>query len=178
MKPRLLLSIFMIVVVIMFVVGSCATSKKTVSQTDLVETLSGTWVNHDNPVVRERYKDGFFHFQKVIRSTHKGVDYYDAEVEYYHAVEDSDFAGHAQYTIKDSWVDRRGNTYCQVFIQFYTGSRVYALWKLDNTQNVFEENYYYWAPDEYPSKIIKHDVIEDNRYPTGNLYYNIFYRQE
>ena len=171
MKVKSIILICTFLLIILIQLGSCATKQMAISHENAVESFSGTWVNHDNPIVRKRGDIEFFHFQKKEISL--------TDVKFYHSAEDSDFYGHAKYTVVNSWVDRIGNTYCQTNLDFFTGSRMYALWKLDKSKNVFEESFYYQGAEEYPTRIITHDVIEEDIYsPTGNLYYNIFYRQE
>ena len=48
MKTRALISILIFVIVVLIIVGSCATGKKaSVTERDLFKELSGTWVNTD-----------------------------------------------------------------------------------------------------------------------------------
>lgn len=130
-----------------------------------------TWVNYDNPIVSDRSDIDFYHYQKLELTSGSGFLLYRS-ANYPKPL------NWGKYTVIKSWVDRKGNTYCQAMLQFITASRIYALWRLDESNTVFEENFYYGGFEQYPAKIVTHYIIEDDILtPTGTLYYNIFYRQ-
>jgi hypothetical protein len=173
MKTRtfIFMSIFLLAVTFLF----AEDVKKEISDEEAVEMLSGTWINPDNPSSASIDKLQA-HFQKLVLTENKVF-------ECYHSVDDTLDFSRGHYTVINSWVDRKGNTYCQAKWLFVTGSMIYALYKLDDSNTVLEQNFYYtrsiWDEEKYPTEIITHDVIvEDNSFWSyDNRYYNIFYRQ-
>ena len=94
--------------------------------------MSGTYVD-----LTQNAKDSadFFHFQKFVFTSEKNFSCY-------HSVDDMLPFGPGKYTVINSWVDRKGNTYCKAKCQILSGSRLYALWKLNVSNTVLEQNYY------------------------------------
>jgi hypothetical protein len=166
----------------MAIVGGCATTKETISHEEAFEMFNGTWVNLDNPATYSGYGDptkseeeqaAWFHFQKFVLTT-------NGLFECYHAADDPISFAPGKYTVKESWVDRKGNIYSQIMCQLRSGSRLYMLLKLDETNTVLEHNFYYGGQYKYPDKIVKHDVYadDDNTTTEVSMYYNIYYRNE
>jgi hypothetical protein len=170
------------VLIVLLISGGCATTKKAISHEEAVEIFSGTWVNLDNPITYSDYGDptkseeeqaAWFHFQKFVLTT-------NGLFECYHAADDPVSFAPGKYTMKESWVDSKGNTYCQIMCQLRSGSRLYMLIKLEETNRVMEQNFFYGGQYKYPEKIVRHDIYVDDDYTTTemSMYYNIFYRQE
>ena len=136
----------------------------------LKHTFTGTWVSHDNPMsgtyvdLTQNAKDSadFFHFQKFVFTSEKNFSCY-------HSVDDMLPFGPGKYTVINSWVDRKGNTYCKAKCQILSGSRLHAFWKLNVSNTVLEQNFYYGGDEKYPTKIIKHDDIEDDYSSTTGI---------
>ncbi|MHA2172948.1 MAG: hypothetical protein ACXAB7_24055 [Candidatus Kariarchaeaceae archaeon] len=129
MKTRTFVSILLFVLAVLIVAGSCATTKEAISHEEAIQIFSGTWVNLDNPVDYTSYADpsksieeqaANFHFQKFVLTT-------NGLFGCYHAVDDPFPFGPGKYTVKDSWVDRKGNTYAQIMCEVRSGSRLYML---------------------------------------------------
>jgi len=178
MKTRTFVVVLILVLAVLVIIDGCATSKKAISHEDVVEMFSGTWANLDNPTMgtyanltQDATEMDWFHNQKFVLTLNK-------EFRLYHSVDDVMTFMSGKYTVINSWEDRKGNIYCQAMCKAYTGSKFYALWKIDESNTVLEQNFYYGGSGKYPTNIITHDVIEDDLSKTdGRLYYNIYYRQ-
>ncbi|HUT65975.1 MAG TPA: hypothetical protein VMZ05_07475 [Spirochaetota bacterium] len=179
MKTRTLPSILILVLTALICVGSCATKRIAVSHEDVIQKLDGTWINPDNPV-GGTYVDltqdatdtaDFFHFQKFVLTS-------DNEWYFYQSLNDPMAFASGPYTIMDSWSDRKGNVYCQIFLDRRSMSKCFTLLKINKSGTVLEQSYYYGGNNKYPEKIIPHDIIVDDfRSSDVSMYYNIFYRQ-
>ena len=126
MKTRKLVSILIFVLAVQFIAVSCATMKKAISHEDTIKKFSGTWVNLDNPVTYTGYADPtkikeeqaeWYHFQKFVLTT-------DSLFECYHSADDLIPFCPGKYTVKESWVDRKSNTYCLCITISFTASRM------------------------------------------------------
>jgi hypothetical protein len=181
MKVRTFISILILVSGILIVVGSCATKRMAVSHEDVTQKIDGTWINPDYPT-GGTYVDltqdatdtvDFFHFQKFILKTD------DNEWYFYQSLDDPMAFASGPYTIIDSWLDSKGNVYCQIFLDRRGMSKCFALVKVNESNTVLEQCYYYGGNNKYPEKIVTYDIIVDDfRSSDVSMYYNIFYRQE
>ena len=102
----------------------------------------------------------------------------------YYSVDDKFIFREGDYIIRNSWVDRKGNTYYQVKWLIDRGAKFYYLYKLNDSNTVLEQNFYYtpsiFDEEKYPTEIVTHDIIveADVLWSYENMYYNIYYRQE
>jgi len=179
MKARMIVSISILVFVVLIVAGSCATKRIAVSPEEVSQKIEGTWINPDYPVggtfidLTQTATDtaDFFHFQKLTFTSKKWY--------FYQSLDDTIGFASGVYTIMDSWMDRKGNAYCQIYLPRGKASVCFALLKVDKTGTVLEQCYYYGGNNKYPEKIVTHDIIVDDfRSPDVSMYYNIFYRKE
>ncbi len=156
MKTRTFVSIFVLVVAVLIIVGSCATKKKTYISSDYVfKELSGIWYNeeYENPAITAWPK-------YIVRS--------DGSFE-----ELKEFVGSSvpnrrpgkYISITEAWTDAKGNIWYQAKAkmdwmdqQFY-----YEIGKISNAGEVFES---VWSYIDFPSEI-----------DSENLLYEIYYRQ-
>jgi hypothetical protein len=166
------ISIFLLSVTFLF-----ADDIEEISSEEAVALLSGTWGNPENIDSKPIMGQLPFHFQKMVLTETRRFE------TYYRVDETLPFNG-GDYTIKNSWVDGKGNTFCQIKWVFDTGSMVYALYKLNDSRTVLESNLHYTRSildeEKYPTEIVTHDIIveADVKWSYENMYYNIYYRQQ
>jgi len=119
MKTRTLVSILILVLAVMVIAGSCATGKKMVTVDDATKQFAGVYVNTkysgSNPNEPQKL---------VITS--------DGRLENWQVVNDERTLLTAEYSVTESWLDSKGNTYCTVNAKFYMGPVLQGLWKLDS----------------------------------------------
>ena len=181
MKTRTLASFLILIFTVLIIIGSCATKKIAVSHEDVSQKIEGTWINPDNPGSGgwvgwvEDVKDtaDAFHFQKLILTSDNSEWYF------YQSLDDPMPFASGKYTLIDSWTDRKGNAYYQIFHDRHGASKFFSLLKINQSGTVLEQSYYYGGNYKYPEKIVTHDIIVDDfRSSEVSMYYNIFYRQE
>jgi len=152
MKTRTYVSILILVFAVLITVGSCATSRKTMVESEsILSILTGTWVNHE-------YDDVDFSAKTVA---------FDGSYDLFAEVDDTRRTYWGQYTISEAWIDSTGTYwYKATFDESWTEVVYYELGKIDSTKSVWEWIYYSAGfPDEWEP--------ENSRY-----IYRIFYRQE
>jgi hypothetical protein len=179
MKARTFVSNLVLVLTLMITTSSCATKKIAISHEDVIQRFEGTWINPDYPA-GGTYIDltqdatattDFFHFQKFILTSDNN------EWSFYQSSDDSMAFASGQYTVMNSWLDRKGSVYCQILFDRRGASKCFALIKINESGTVLEQCYYYGGNDKYPEKIVTHDIIiDDFRSTEVSMYYNIFYR--
>ena len=150
MKTRTLISILILVFAVLIIAGSCATTKKAISEEDFFEAWSGTWIN----------KDYGGDYQKIIT-------YPDGTFENYGKIPSTKPGTWGKMTIIEKWVDPKGNVwYRSQFENFYFGRKGYEMGKISDSGNTLE---IIWAGEDYPIEEWKPDKFEYN--------YEIYYRQ-
>ena len=133
MKTRSLVSILILVLAVLFVIGSCATGKKAVKAP--IESVYGAWANPDYNTAPHAAK-----FKTRPDGIIEAANHTELEYKQYLEV---------TFTIVDSWMDSDGNKYYKVDI--VRGINLsYELWRINETDSVFE---YVWSEIEYPSEI-------------------------
>jgi hypothetical protein len=155
MKTRTLVSIIFLVLVILIIVGSCATSKKALS-TDNIDELVGNWANP------EYEGKGNVEPKFTIKS--------DRTVLWYVFINDKEASFKGKITeIGEKWMERDGSVYYKIKVyeeNFVT--TLYFFGRLSPDRNFIEE--VSWAnPPEYPQEIDPEN---------SKLNYRIWYRQE
>ena len=125
--------------------------KKKISEKDLWNSLSGTWVNTE-------YIGAYAWFeQKVIIRP-------DGKWECYQLTTDTNPSRQGYYlTVTETWTDSDGNVWCKTTEEI--GDTRYQLHKISDSGNTWE---FLDAPDTYPSEMDKYN---------GNYMYYIRYRQ-
>ena len=114
------ISIFILVLVVLIIIGSCATEKKAVKAP--IEPLYGTWTNPDYNTVTKIAKLIFKPDGTFIEYNHTDITMY---------------LGPYKYTIAESWMDSDGNKYYKVDIALGIRSW-YELWRINETDTVLE----------------------------------------
>jgi hypothetical protein len=97
MKTRSFASILILILAVLIFAGSCATRKKAISETDLFEAYSGTWINTE-------YSGDSWGVQKMIY-------FPDGRWEEYRLVTLSQWQCYGKDTISDMWTDMNGDTW-------------------------------------------------------------------
>jgi len=144
---------------ILFVTVGCRTVGRTpISNEEAVKTIAGIWVN------TEYSGQEIAHPQKVVYTL-------DRTFEEYALATSTSFFLRGKYTVRECWIDSKGNLYCTVNTFFGVGSGSQELWKLDEFGEKFEMNYKYGTGDEFPTK------IDPNPDPLLDMYYGVYYRQ-
>jgi hypothetical protein len=158
MKTRTFVSILILVLAVMVIAGSCATGKKMITVDDAMKQFEGVYVNTEYSGQEITQPQKF-----VINSNGRIEDWSRATNEH------PSYTG--TYTVAESWMDSKGNSYCKVDLN-YGGGRTQELWRLDKSENTLEVNFKFGSGGEYPTK------IDPDVEPYGPLYYCIWYRQE
>jgi len=157
-KIRMFVLILILVLAVMNIVGSCATGKKMITVDDAMKQFEGVYVNTEYSGQKGTHPQKF-----VIISDGRIEDWSLATNEY------PSFRG--TYTVAESWMDSKGNSYCKVDAT-YGFTKSLQLWRLDKSGNTLEVNFMFFSGGEYPTK------IDPDVEPNGPLYYCIYYRQE
>jgi hypothetical protein len=154
MKTRMLVSIGIFVLAVLIVVGSCATTKKAISEEDFFEVWSGTWVNTD-------YGGGSFP-QKII-------NYPDGTREIFGILTSTTAGYKEKITILEQWVDSKGTIWYRGHWEhlILLSSKGYVMGKISDSGNTQE---IIFASEDYPIEEWEPDKFEYN--------YRIHYRQE
>ena len=169
MKTRMFVSIIILVLAVLIAVGSCVTGKNSIAEEELIEKFTGIYVNINYDGSNK------FHSQKfeITSEKHWG---------FYLKIDDPVACGAGYFKVVNSWVDRKGNIYCQAKMYFGpTVSRIWALWRLDKSGEVLEQTFWYGGKEKYPDKIVNHDIpmdADDFSSQEVSLWYNIYNRQE
>ena len=108
--------------------ASCAREPKTLSEEEAYQRFVGTWVNTEYPGTLERSQ------VTVIRPDYVGED------RLLPASASAD--GEWNIKVKKTWVDEKGNTYCQFDLNYTKGSDFagMALMRVDKERKVWEIN--------------------------------------
>jgi hypothetical protein len=161
MKTRMLVSILILVLAVMIIAGSCATTKKAISEEDAMKVFEGVYVN------TEYSGQSYTPPQKVVITADRRFEDWALATNEYPSWK-------AEYKVAESWIDSKGNTYCTVDMRYSHGDRTKELWKLDKSGKILEVNFQITVRGEYPK------IIDSNPDPTiiPTLHYCIWYRQE
>ena len=156
MKTRRLVSILIVVLAVLIIAGSCATSKKVyISEDNLYAELTGIWNNeeYERPTVENMpqvtvHSDGSFEeykeFPEMTTPTRKSGRF---------------------ITIKEAWTDSKGNTWYQAqTFEDAEDQMFYEIGKISDSGNVWEA---VWSTFDYPDEI-----------DSEHFNYSIRYRQE
>jgi hypothetical protein len=125
MKIRNIILVAVIIIAFLSLLGSCATTRKAISEYDLFKTLSGTWVNTEY-----EYKGGQGPPQKI-------VFFPDGRFEFYNKAtyDTPSIVGRA--LIMEGWIDSKGNIWYKNRTEVYNAS-VYEIGKISNSGNTRE----------------------------------------
>ena len=144
MKIRTLaLSVILISVVLVFI-GSCATTRKAISEENFFETWSGTWVNTEYSGFHDRFQ--------------KRISYPDGTWEFYRTISNTRPFEKFESTIIDKWIDPKGDILYKSqweSLTFY-GILGYEMGKISNSGHTLELIFSFgdepieeWEPDYY-----------------------------
>jgi hypothetical protein len=153
MKARTFVSILILVLAVLIAIGSCATTKKAISEEDFFETWSGTWINTD-------YGGGDLH-QKVISHP-------DGTLEFFGKLTSTTAVYKEKITILEQWVDSKGTIWYRGHWEhlILLSSKGYVMGKISDSGNTWE---YISAGEDYPIEEWEPDKFEYN--------YRIYYHQ-
>jgi hypothetical protein len=149
MKTRNVISIIILALAVLNIVGSCATEKKMVKDS---EEIFGIWVN-------EKYASRKNYTTLVMKPDGVFEEYVDESLK--------TLSARGKYTITDKWTDSEGNIWYKATYELKDGTQLvtgFLLVKISDSGNIYEENY---DKREYPTEI-------NSINPT----YSIYYRQE
>ena len=158
MKTRTFVSTLILVLSVMIVIGSCATGKKIISVEDAMKQFEGVYVNTEYSGQNPYFP------QKCVITSDGRIEKWALATSEYPILK-------CEYTVAKSWMDSKGNMYCNVDAKSVTRGRTQELWKLDKSGKTLEVNYMEGHVGEYPTK------IDPNVDPDGPLFYCIWYRQ-
>jgi len=164
MKTRTFVSIFILVLAVLIVAGSCATKKSMVKDS---EELYGIWINEEYKGNTPPFGKNVFNPDRTWEYFRKGASPWETDIE---ILEGgwirSDFG---TYTINDKWADSEGNVWYKVekISGDYEKSpyKYYLLMKISDSNRVLE---YMKDRVDYREEID----------PTDVPHYRIHYRQE
>ena len=153
MKTRMFVSIFILVLAVLIIAGSCATGKKTYVSSDYVlKELTGTWYNeeYENPSAA--------FFPKLIVHSDGSFEFFK---EYAETTESSHYNGE-YISINEAWTDSKGNIWYQSKVKIsWSSQSVYQIDKISNAGEVLE---LVWSTIEFPAEI-------DSENPNYSIYY-------
>jgi hypothetical protein len=170
MKTRTLVSIFILVLVVVIIAGSCATQKKASYEKGFYiptrdEVIHGIWINMD-------YSGDSAQAQKIVMS-HWG------HYEIYTLVKNLTANYTGTFILVDKWIDPEGNTWYKDYVR--NASHVmFELDKISNNGTIWEYVYYSQA---HPTEDQKSTDGTPRGFPTeaqmnpGGPHYHIYYRQ-
>ena len=150
MKARKIVSIIILVLAFTIISEVHATGNSSYKRT-FRKDFKGTWINPEY----SKYSELPYAKLTVIS---------DSEMECYQT-ESSEWASTTMLRIDDRWVDSQEYyTYYKVFIEMTAGFIRHELWRIDDSKNILEIN---WFRSSYPDDI-----------DPKSGYYLIYYRQE
>ena len=153
MKTRTLLTISILVLVVLVIAGSCATSKKThVSSDYVLNELVGTWYN-------EEYED------PSIEPAPKVVINTDGTLDFFKEFAETSMISHTEAELiefNDQWTDTKGNVWYKA--QFFVETWNYTYYELGKISDEGQIWALVWSNTEYPNKI-------DTESPNYRIYY-------
>jgi hypothetical protein len=139
MKTGRFVSILLLVLAVLYVVGSCATKHMVISDEDFFELYSGTWVNPD-------YR----------WDTAKRVIKPDSTWEHYIDVDKQTYACYGHDTIMEKWTDSEGNIWYKALWECIPHQlKGYVYGKISESGNIHEyiwdfKEIHKWKPEQYP----------------------------
>ena len=151
MKTRTIVSIFILVLAVMVIAGSCATQKQAYIPKPN-EELYGTWVNTDYDGVEE---------------VQKFINYNWGYTESFELVTDQYVGARSAFYIMDKWTGSEGIIWYKVTWQFRGSPNMrFYLVKINDTEGSWEQ---VWSYKDFPSES---DLTPEH------VQYDIWYRQE
>jgi hypothetical protein len=124
MKTRTLISISTLVLAVLIVIGSCATTKKAISKQEAMDALCHTWTKPAGTTGTDKdvYKrDGTFEWSYEVDSTEPSIK--------------------GNFKIEEAWSDREGNIWIFAWFDYWGGFKY--LCKISNSGTVMEMKKYY-----------------------------------
>jgi len=149
MKTRMFVSILILNVTVLIILGNCATKQKAISEKEAKDALVGTWINPEY-LATSRYRQ-----KRVFTTEGKAI--------WYNKVTSKEPMLQQNYTIVESWRDRKGDIWYKLIVGFAT-DRFKYLAKINISENTFE--YLELGGARFPTEID----------PT-HVNYRIYYRQ-
>ena len=153
MKARTLVSILILVLIVLIVIGSCATKRKAVSDEDFFEVWSGTWINTE-------IKGAMGVEQKII-------SYSDGTLKTYMLTTDTSVQCEGISIISDKKVDSEGNIWYTCSWKCLShGPEKFEMGKISDSGNTRE-------------LIYSHKALTIEEWDPDNIRYTylIYYRQ-
>ena len=151
MKTRTLVSILILVLAVLIIAASCATRKIAISDEELSDAYTGTWIN----------EEAGWGIPKI-------VYFPDGTFKEYIGIDTERFVCAGKDTIIDQWKDPKGNLFYEAKWECFThGNAGYELVKISDSGNTLERLF------------TSHDLRVEEWDP-DNIHYNyrIWYRQE
>ena len=156
MKARTFVSIIILVVVVLFVIGNCATTNNPDKM--VFERFCGTWANKNYEPTAGFKTEVSYHFAKYIVNP-------DGTFLWYHYLDQTGLTAVGTYIVEKRWKDVDGNSFYHVKVyEPLNNVTLYELWKIDKYASVWECN---------SSNIRYLDAIDPSDFHTV---YRIFYR--
>ena len=152
MKTRSLVSILILVLSVLITVGSCATTKKAISDEEFFKVWSSTWINAENSMVGLKFRKAIFHP--------------DGSYDQYYEIEDTIPHDTTKLTFNEKWTDSEGNIWYKAHWENNHYVEGYSIGKFSTSGNTYEE------VCNFGDKPIEKWAPDDIRY-----YYWIWYRQ-
>ncbi len=140
MKTRMFISIFILILAVMVIAGSCATRKEAISEDDFIQVFSGTWFNPERSGVG-------YDFQKLVVHANGTWDIYSTD-------EVEQRAGYGDYNLVESWRDSEGNLWFRLSKYSTFGDPIFEYGNISNSGETLEfifvagtETIKKWEPD-------------------------------
>ncbi|MEE9306706.1 MAG: hypothetical protein V3V57_04150 [Spirochaetia bacterium] len=136
MKTRKTVVTIALGVGVLFLLGSCVTTK-TPLPTDNIDELVGTWVNTDYKIRPQKIvidPDGIY-------ISYKKIEY-------------TTYSGTGTLELIEKWIDSKGNIFCKIRFD-RAGDLVYELDKISNSGTVLE---FVQSYKDYPTEINPNDL--------------------
>ena len=130
MKTRTLVSILILVLAVLIIAGSCATTKKAISEEDFFETWSGMWADTEYSGTHKRLL--------------KRINHSNGTWEWYYDITGTIPNAKGISTILDHWIDSKGDIWYKASWESTPGSvfavipNGYEMGKISNSGNTWE----------------------------------------
>jgi hypothetical protein len=148
MKTKTIVAISIFILAVFIISGSCATRKKTVSETEFFEEYSGTWINKDN-------NGSTFQPQKM-------VHFPDGSWEYYSLLTVEQLYARGKDKMLDMWTDSNGDFWYKTRWEEYIYKQEgFTLRKISDSGNTHEMLLHLWGEsiDEWDPDNIQYKYV-------------------
>ena len=162
MKTRTLILVVILIMAVLIITGSCATTKTSLP-TNNIDELVGTWANPENRTSKTGHP-----FGKMVFKPDKTVDLYD------NADSEKPIYSFSSIDVKEKWIDRKGAYYYEAYLN-HPGGLSYGLIKISSDGKILEMMFLFIAKDISQDKLPAE--IDSTAEAQDQPGYYIWYRQ-